>query len=151
MKGDFAISDADLAKLFWDDVKEQQEAVARECFKKPYKSLTGADLNNLTEELLKGMLMFRKNAPFGFVRMVNLVLGHPNTSFLTKNSLRVCLDMFDFDLNELNSDKFIVEQDVDLAEGIESEKPLEGQSCHQRYFGSGGATQKQVSGVSSRQ
>lgn len=108
--------------------------MSRKLFNKPYREVTGAELAGITDDIIKGMLMFRKNAPFSFVEMVNLVLGHPNTPYLSKNSLRVALELFDFDLNALNSHKFIVEQDVDLSEALPSEEPLDGSRCYHAFF-----------------
>jgi len=133
-----------LARLFADDIKETKEDTARNLLKKPYREVTAAELAELSEEILKGLLMFRKNAPFSFVNTINLVLGHPNTPFLTKNNLRIALELFDFDLNELNADKFIVEQDVDWAEALPSEEPLDGVRCHEAFFQSSTLTSKQT-------
>lgn len=83
---------------------------------------------------MKGLFMFRKNMPFGFVRMVNMCLGHPMTRFLDRNNLRVALELFDFDINKLNSDLFVVEQDVFLAEGLKSEGDVKDKACSEVFF-----------------
>lgn len=121
--------------MFEADVRATKEAAAQEIFGKGYGDLTAGDLHELAEEMMKGLLMFRKNAPFGFVRMINLVLGHPATRFLDRNNLRVALELFDFDINELNGCSFLVEQDVDMQEGLKSEQPLKDVSCHEVFFG----------------
>ena len=66
--------------------------------------------------------MFKRNCPFNFADMVNLVLEHPNTNYLDKTGLRLGLDMFDFDLEKMNSDKLLVERPVFLNEVLDSEK-----------------------------
>ena len=78
--------------------------------------------------------MFRKNCPFNFVDTVNLCLEHPNTRFLDKQNLLLGLQLFDFDINELNSGRLLAEQGVIMTETLKSEVEDTELNAYERFY-----------------
>lgn len=121
--------------MFEEEKTKSRNQSANEIFGRNYEELSEKDMHSLVEQVLRGLYMFRKNAPFGFVKMINLCFSHPKTSLIDKNNLKVALELFDFDINELNSGFFIVEQDVILNEGLPKERGSPERPSHELFFG----------------
>lgn len=135
MRGELAISEEKFATLFEEEKTTSRNDSAKEIFGRSFDELTAHDMHSLVEQVLKGLYMFRKNVPFNFVKMINLCFAHPQTSLIDKNNLRLALELFDFDINELNSGLFIVEQDVILNEGLAKERGSPERPSHELFFG----------------
>lgn len=78
--------------------------------------------------------MFRKNCPFNFVDTVNLCLEHKNTRFIDKQNLLLGLQLFDFDINELNSGRLLAEQGVVMTETLNSEIGDPNLNCYEQFY-----------------
>lgn len=135
LKGNFAASEEQLATLFAEDVARAKDELSMQLFGKAHSLLTKQDLHGLTNQLLSGLYMFRRNCPFNLPDLIALVFEHPRTDFLDKNSLLVGLEMFDFDLEAMNADKLLVERPVVISEMVESERRGKEEGCFEHFYG----------------